>query len=241
MRVPMRDTGAEQPVVAVKSRKRDGAKGLRHLARTEGQPCKREEPKGQAKPYQISKRAVWEAYKRVKANKGTAGVDEESIEEFEQNLRDNLYRLWNRMSSGSYFPPPVRMVAIPKKSGGERNLGIPTVSEALVLSRSLLDRPTTQAAPDVTRRALELRNGLRLSSPIALPWCAQRRASCSVMTRTSRDNRAAPTTDVAAPLCVDRRTREVHQRRLGKRLRLRSNQRLTREAGSEANRTNKNA
>jgi len=98
-------------------------------ARTEGQPRKREEPKGQAKSYQISKRVVWEAYKRVRANKGTAGVDRESIEEFEQNLRDNLYRLWNRMSSGSYFPPPVRLVSVPKKSGGERNLGIPTVSD----------------------------------------------------------------------------------------------------------------
>jgi RNA-directed DNA polymerase len=72
---------------------------------------------------------VWEAYKRVKANKGAAGVDEESIEEFEQNLRDNLYKLWNRMSSGSYFPPPVRLVVIPKKDGGERKLGIPTVSD----------------------------------------------------------------------------------------------------------------
>ncbi len=72
---------------------------------------------------------VWEAYKRVKANKGAAGVDQESIEEFEQNLRDNLYKLWNRMASGSYFPPPVRLVVIPKKDGGERKLGIPTVSD----------------------------------------------------------------------------------------------------------------
>jgi len=125
----MQGTGAEQPVVAVKSTKVDGAKGLRHSARSEGQPRKREELSGQAKSYQISRRVVWEAYKRVKANKGTAGVDNESIEEFEHNLRGNLYKLWNRMSSGAYFPPPVRMVAIPKKTGGERKLGIPTVSD----------------------------------------------------------------------------------------------------------------
>jgi RNA-directed DNA polymerase len=129
MRVPKQGTGAEQPVVAVKSPKRDGAKGLHHPARSDGQPRKREEPEDQAKPFQISKRVVWEAYKRVKANKGAAGVDSESIEEFEQNLRDNLYKLWNRMSSGSYFPPPVRLVSIPKKDGGERKLGIPTVSD----------------------------------------------------------------------------------------------------------------
>jgi RNA-directed DNA polymerase len=72
---------------------------------------------------------VWEAYKRVKRNKGAAGVDDESIEAFEKDLKDNLYRIWNRMSSGTYFPPPVRSVAIPKKDGGERRLGIPTVSD----------------------------------------------------------------------------------------------------------------
>jgi len=80
-----------------------------------------------AKPFSISKREVWEAYQRVKANKGAAGIDEQSITEFEKDLKDNLYKLWNRMSSGSYFPPPVRTVKIPKASGGERKLGIPTV------------------------------------------------------------------------------------------------------------------
>jgi RNA-directed DNA polymerase len=74
---------------------------------------------------------VWEAYKRVKANKGAAGVDSESIETFEENLKNNLYKIWNRMSSGSYFPPPVRAVAIPKKDGGERRLGIPTVADRI--------------------------------------------------------------------------------------------------------------
>ena len=83
----------------------------------------------QAKPFSISKKIVWEAYERVKANKGAAGVDSESIEVFEQDLKNNLYKIWNRMSSGTYFPPPVRTVAIPKKDGGERRLGIPTVAE----------------------------------------------------------------------------------------------------------------
>ncbi|MEK7210505.1 MAG: group II intron reverse transcriptase/maturase, partial [Candidatus Binatota bacterium] len=72
---------------------------------------------------------MWEAYERVKANQGAAGVDSESIEVFEQDLKNNLYKIWNRMSSGTYFPPPVRTVAIPKKDGGERRLGIPTVAD----------------------------------------------------------------------------------------------------------------
>jgi len=85
----------------------------------------------EAKPFCISKNEVWEAYKRVKANKGAAGVDDESIEDFERNLKDNLYKLWNRMSSGSYFPPPVRAKEIAKKSGGKRKLGIPTVADRI--------------------------------------------------------------------------------------------------------------
>jgi RNA-directed DNA polymerase len=85
----------------------------------------------QAKPFSISKKIVWEAYERVKANQGAAGVDSESIEAFEQDLKNNLYQIWNRMSSGTYFPPPVRTVAIPKKDGGERRLGIPTVSDRI--------------------------------------------------------------------------------------------------------------
>ncbi len=85
----------------------------------------------EAKPFCISKKEVWEAYKRVKANKGAAGVDEQSIEDFEKKLKKNLYKIWNRMSSGSYFPPPVRTVKIPKKNGGERKLGIPTVADRI--------------------------------------------------------------------------------------------------------------
>ena len=82
----------------------------------------REEPVGESKPksFVISKGAVWEAWRRVKANKGAAGVDGESIEEFERDLKGNLYKLWNRLSSGSYFPPPVRAVEIPKKDGSSR-------------------------------------------------------------------------------------------------------------------------
>lgn len=83
------------------------------------------------KSFHIPKQDVWQAYLRVKRNKGAAGVDDQSIADFEVNLKDNLYKLWNRMSSGTYFPPPVKMVAIPKKSGGERHLGIPTVADRI--------------------------------------------------------------------------------------------------------------
>jgi RNA-directed DNA polymerase len=78
------------------------------------------------KPFEISKRLVWNAYLKVAANKGAAGVDRQSIEEFERDLKGNLYKLWNRLSSGSYFPPPVRMVEIPKSGGDVRVLGVPT-------------------------------------------------------------------------------------------------------------------
>jgi RNA-directed DNA polymerase len=83
------------------------------------------------KPFCIAKRDVWEAYQRVKANQGAAGVDGQSIAAFEEDLSNNLYRLWNRMSSGSYFPPPVRRVDIPKGDGRTRPLGIPTVSDRI--------------------------------------------------------------------------------------------------------------
>ncbi|MCX9158638.1 group II intron reverse transcriptase/maturase, partial [Niveibacterium sp. 24ML] len=81
------------------------------------------------KPYDIPKALIWEAFQCVKANGGAAGVDRESIEQFESRLRDNLYKLWNRLCSGSYFPPPVKGVPIPKKSGGVRMLGVPTVAD----------------------------------------------------------------------------------------------------------------
>ena len=97
----MRGTGAERPVRAMKSGKLDGAKGSRHPACPDGQPRAREEPSSHAKPFRISKWVVWEAYTRVKANHGAAGVDAESVEMFEQDLKNNLYRIWNRMGCGS--------------------------------------------------------------------------------------------------------------------------------------------
>jgi RNA-directed DNA polymerase len=84
-----------------------------------------------AKPFVIPKCLVWEAYLRVKANRGAAGIDGQSIEDFDRDQSRNLYRIWNRMSSGSYIPPAVKAVPIPKKSGGERILGVPTVSDRI--------------------------------------------------------------------------------------------------------------
>jgi RNA-directed DNA polymerase len=97
----------------------------------------------ETKPFDIPKREVWEAFKKVKANQGAAGVDGQSITDFEADLPNNLYKLWNRLSSGSYFPPPVRRVDLPKKDGGTRPLGIPTVAD--------------RVAQEVTRRYLEPR------------------------------------------------------------------------------------
>ena len=99
---------------------------------------------GQAKPFDIPKREIWEAFRKVKSNKGTAGVDGQSIEEFEGDWSNNLYKLWNRMSSGSYYPPPVRRVNIPKGDSKTetRPLGIPTVADRI--------------APEVVKRYLEL-------------------------------------------------------------------------------------
>ncbi len=85
----------------------------------------------EAKPFDVPKRMVWEAYKRVKANRGASGVDGQSLADFEKDLKGNLYKIWNRMASGSYFPPPVRLVEIPKGGGGMRPLGIPTVGDRI--------------------------------------------------------------------------------------------------------------
>lgn len=83
------------------------------------------------KPYDIPKQQVWEAYKRVKAARGSAGIDEQSMTDFEKDLKGNLYKIWNRMSSGSYVPPPVKRVSIEKKDGGQRHLGVPTISDRI--------------------------------------------------------------------------------------------------------------
>jgi RNA-directed DNA polymerase len=85
----------------------------------------------EAKPFSISKHLVVKAYRLVKANRGAAGVDGESLRTFEKDLKGNLYKVWNRMSSGSYFPPPVRLVEIPKGEGRTRPLGIPTVADRI--------------------------------------------------------------------------------------------------------------
>ena len=85
-----------------------------------------------AKPFDIPKEEVWEAFKRVRAaNQGAAGVDGQTIEDFEADLSNNLYKVWNWLSSGSYMPPPVRRVDIPKGDGRTRPLGIPTVSDRI--------------------------------------------------------------------------------------------------------------
>ena len=93
------------------------------------------------KPFKIDKRQVYKAYKAVKSNQGAAGVDGQTLKQFETDWKRNLYKIWNRMSSGSYFPPPVRAVSIPKKSGGERILGVPTVSDriAQVVVKQLIE------------------------------------------------------------------------------------------------------
>jgi group II intron reverse transcriptase/maturase len=83
----------------------------------------------EAKPYDIAKQLVWDAYQRVRANRGAAGVDGETWSMFDKDLKGNLHKIWNRMSSGSYFPPPVRFVEIEKDDGGMRPLGIPTVAD----------------------------------------------------------------------------------------------------------------
>jgi len=92
------------------------------------EPAREPRPKAQ-KSFDISKWAVKEAYEKVKANAGAAGVDEVSLQRFDEDLKGNLYKIWNRMSSGTYFPPPVLAVEIPKKQGGVRTLGVPTVSD----------------------------------------------------------------------------------------------------------------
>lgn len=126
---------ADRPVVVRKPGNAGGAKGTGHPGLAVGQPARGGEEataKPRPKPFAISKQVVWEAYRRVKANQGAAGVDGQSLQAFEQDLRNNLYKLWNRMSSGSYFPPPVRAVEIPKKAGGGvRVLGVPTVADRI--------------------------------------------------------------------------------------------------------------
>ncbi|GAA0921865.1 MULTISPECIES: group II intron reverse transcriptase/maturase [Streptomyces violaceusniger group] len=108
--------------------------------------------KSQVKPFEISKWEVKEAWEEVRANKGAPGVDGQGIDDFEKGLKNNLYKIWNRMSSGSYFPPPVRAVAIPKPhGGGTRMLGIPAVADRVaqtVVARHLMRRVEPVFHPD---------------------------------------------------------------------------------------------
>lgn len=110
------------------------------------------------KPFSIPKELVWRAWKSVKANKGTYGIDKQTIEKFEEDLSGNLYKLWNRMSSGSYFPPPVRGVDIPKKQKGTRTLGIPAVSDrvAQTVAKLVLE---PQLEPEFHRNSFGYRPG----------------------------------------------------------------------------------
>ena len=119
------------PVMGRKNSSSGGAKGTGYPQGIHESTGRREERVSdlKQKPFDIPKRLVWEAYRKVAANKGAAGVDGQSIAEFEEDLKGNLYKLWNRLSSGTYFPPPVRGVEIPKKAGGTRMLGVPTVAD----------------------------------------------------------------------------------------------------------------
>ena len=123
------------------------------------------------KPFVIPKALVWDAFQRVKANGGSAGVDDESIEEFEKNLGDNLYKLWNRMGSGSYFPPPVKAVPIPKKSGGTRMLGVPTVADrvAQTVVKLVLEPPARAGVRSRLIRVSARAIGLGRDSPGEAP------------------------------------------------------------------------
>ena len=111
-----------------------------------------------SKPFNIDKQQVYEAYQAVKSNGGAAGVDGQTIEQFEADLKSNLYKIWNRMSSGSYFPPPVRAVSIPKKTGGQRILGVPTVADrvAQMVVKRVIE---PDSGSDISGRLLRLPAG----------------------------------------------------------------------------------
>jgi retron-type reverse transcriptase len=131
VRVPRRGTGTESPVGARKALSWGWSEGVTGSSLSQGSTREGRNLREQAKPFSIAKREVWEAYTHVKANQGAAGVDGQSIAEFERDLTNNLYKLWNRLSSGSYFPPPVRRVDIPKGEGRTRPLGMPTVADRI--------------------------------------------------------------------------------------------------------------
>ena len=117
-------------------------------------------PKPDEKPFAIPKLLVWEAWRQVKANKGAPGVDGRNLDEFEADLAGNLYKVWNRMSSGSYFPPPVRAVEIPKPhSPGTRVLGVPTIADRVAQTAAAMfwsrwwSRGSTRTPMAIARRS----------------------------------------------------------------------------------------
>ena len=157
----MRRSPADRSAVAVKSLLSGGGGGAKGPAHQEcrfdqlGHSSRRKRgnmPTSQVKPFDIPKQVVWEAYRRVAANKGAPGVDEETLDEFDSDLKNNLFKIWNRMSSGSYFPPPVRAVEIPKPhGGGVRLLGVPTIADRIaqtVVAMHLGERAEPRFHPD---------------------------------------------------------------------------------------------
>ena len=157
----MRHSLADRSVVAVKPLPTGGGGGAKGPAHQDcgfnqlGYFPRRKRgnmPTSQVKPFDIPKQQVWEAYRRVAANKGAPGVDRETLDEFESDLKNNLFKIWNRMSSGSYFPPPVRAVEIPKPhGGGVRLLGVPTIADRVaqtVVAMHLGERAEPRFHPD---------------------------------------------------------------------------------------------
>lgn len=122
------------------------------------------------KPSDISKQEMWEAYRQVKANNGAPGVDALTLGEFESDLRNNLYRIWNRMSSGSYFPPPVQAVPIPKQGGRTRTLGVPTVADRVAQTVVAKHAPATFLARHVDEETRYYRRVTGESDHYFLAW-----------------------------------------------------------------------
>ena len=135
-----------------------------------------------AKSFDISKHLVMEAWVRIKSNGGSAGIDKQSISDFEKNLKDNLYRIWNRMSSGSYQPSAVKLVEIPKSGGGKRPLGIPTVTDRVCqMVTVMVLEPLTLISPGVAEAGREGRLTRQRPSASAVvakgsPDCSPRRS-----------------------------------------------------------------
>ena len=167
----------------------------------------------EAKPYVIPKQLVWDAYRRVKANEGAAGVDGETLAMFEKDLKSNLYKIWNRMSSGSYFPPAVRLVEIPKDSGGTRPLGIPTVADrvAQTVVKMVLE-PVSSLMSGSVANSFGFRHPSR-SPPRSIPSLTERSSLSRGRARARRRARSIPSNDCL--MSSPRRTSLAKKRRRG--------------------------